>query len=195
MRGAITLLALLVCGASSAQATETYVFDTLHSKPTFEFKHLGFTTQTGRFDKVQGTVSLDRSAQTGRVHFSIESASLNMGYGTATPDSPGFKLLRVDAFPTIEYQSEELFFDDQQRVLAAKGMLTLLGVSKPVTLWLSRFSCSFSTAFKVEMCTANITASLMRSEFGMTDYIPAISDEVRLSIPVEAYLQVEEGTE
>ena len=140
-------------------------------------------------------MTLDRSAQTGRVHFSIESASLNMGYGTATPDSPGFKLLRVDAFPTIEYQSEELFFDDQQRVLAAKGMLTLLGVSKPVTLWLSRFSCSFSTAFKVEMCTANITASLMRSEFGMTDYIPAISDEVRLSIPVEAYLQVEEGTE
>ena len=47
MRGAITLLALLVCGASSAQATETYVFDTLHSKPTFEFKHLASPRKPG----------------------------------------------------------------------------------------------------------------------------------------------------
>ena len=195
MRSAITSLALLVCWASSVQATETYIFDTLHSKPTFEFKHLGLTTQSGRFDKVQGTVTLDRPARTGRVHFIIESASLNMGYGTATPDSPGFKLLQVDHYPTIEYRSEELFFDDQQRVLAATGVLTLLGVSKPVTLWLSRFSCTFSNTFKVEMCTANISASLLRSEFGMRDYIPAISDEVRLSIPVEAYLQVEGTSE
>jgi polyisoprenoid-binding protein YceI len=184
-----TLLAFLACAASAVQAAENYVFDTVHSTPTFEFKHLGLTTQIGHFDKVQGTVTLDRAARSGSVRFSIDAASLNMGFGTATSASPGFALLQVDKFSTIEYQSEQLFFDEQQRVVAAAGHLTLLGVSKPVTLWVSRFSCAISATFKVEMCAANITANLRRSEYGMRDYIPAISDEVKLTIPVEAYQQ------
>lgn len=174
---------------------QTYVFDALHSTPTFEFRHLGMTTQSGRFDKVSGVVTLDRAGRTGAVHFSIDAGSLNMGFGTATPDSPGFKLLQVRTFPTIEYQSDQLFFNDQGKVVAASGKLTLLGVSRPVNLWVSRFSCSVSPTFKVELCSANISASLMRSDFGMREFIPAISDEIKLTIPVEAYLQAAAGLE
>jgi polyisoprenoid-binding protein YceI len=113
-----TLLVLLASSASGVHAAQTYVFDSVHSTPTFEFKHLGLTTQSGHFDKVRGTLTLDRAARTGSVHFSVEAASLNMGFGTATPASPGFALLKVGNFPTIDYQSEQLFFDDQQRVVA-----------------------------------------------------------------------------
>jgi polyisoprenoid-binding protein YceI len=37
------------------------------------------------------------------------------------------------------------------------------------------------------MCAGNISATVKRSEFGMMRYIPAISDEVKVSIPIEAY--------
>ena len=30
-------------------------------------------------------------------------------------------------------------------------------------------------------------ATIKRSEFGMTKYIPTVSDEIRISVPVEAY--------
>ena len=40
---------------------------------------------------------------------------------------------------------------------------------------------------KKMMCTGNITTSIKRSDFGMVRFIPAISDEVKISVPVEAY--------
>jgi polyisoprenoid-binding protein YceI len=39
------------------------------------------------------------------------------------------------------------------------------------------------------MCAADITASLKRSDYGMVKYIPTVSDEIKISVPVEAYLQ------
>ena len=38
---------------------------------------------------------------------------------------------------------------------------------------------------KVKACGASMSSLLNRSEFGMTKYIPAISDEVNLNIQVE----------
>ncbi len=190
MRGASLVLALLACVVLPGRAAYTYVLDAIHSVPVFEFTHLGLSTQSGRFDRVQGRIVLDRAARTGKVEFTIDAASLNMGYGTATPDSPGFQLLRVREFSSIQFQSEQLFFDDQSRVVAAAGHLTLLGVTRPLTLWVSRFACSISPTAKVELCTGNITATVKRSEFGMLAFIPAISDEVRVIVPVEAYQQV-----
>jgi polyisoprenoid-binding protein YceI len=166
------------------------MLDAIHSVPVFEFTHLGLSTQSGRFDKVQGSFTLDRAGRSGNVEFNIDASSMNMGYGTATPDSPGFQLLRVREFSKIHFQSEQLFFDDQLRVVAATGNLTLLGVTRPLTIWISRFACSISQTFKVEMCTGNITATVKRSEFGMLAFIPAISDEIRVIVPIEAYKQV-----
>jgi polyisoprenoid-binding protein YceI len=112
-----------------------------------------------------------------------------MGHGAATPDSPGFQLFRAGEFASMRFTSDQLFFDDQLRVVAACGQLTLLGVTRPLTVWVSRFACSMSPTFRVEMCSGNVTATVRRSEFGMLAYIPAISDEIKVIVPVEAYKQ------
>lgn len=195
MQSLRAVLALLTVVAQTVYAADTYVFDVIHSVPEFEFRHLGLTTQSGRFDKVQGSIVLDRANRSGSVSFTIDAASLNMGFGTATPDSPGFTLLRVREFSNIQFQSTQLFYDDQQRVVAAAGQLTLLGITKPLTVWVSRFACSISPTFKVEMCSGNIAATVKRSEFGMLAFIPAISDEVKVSVPVEAYKQTQDGAD
>jgi len=83
-------------------------------------------------------------------------------------------------------KAERLSFDGDKPV-SAEGSLTLLGVTKPVTLTLTRFHCAPHPLNKRETCGADIIARLKRSEFGMTKYIPSVSDEVRLIIPVEAY--------
>lgn len=173
--------------ATPALAIDTYTMDASHCIPVFEFLHLGMTTQSGRFDKVRGKISIDPTHHTGSVHFEIDAASLNMGFGTETPDSPGYELFEVTKYPSISYQAEQLFFDDNARIIAAEGTLTLLGVSKPLTVWVSHFNCSLNPLNKKTMCAANITAMIKRSEFGMLKYIPGISDEIRVSVPVEAY--------
>jgi polyisoprenoid-binding protein YceI len=37
------------------------------------------------------------------------------------------------------------------------------------------------------MCAGDISATIKRSEFGMTKYIPTVSDEIKINVPVEAY--------
>jgi polyisoprenoid-binding protein YceI len=37
------------------------------------------------------------------------------------------------------------------------------------------------------MCGADATATIRRSEFGMGAYVPAVGDEVKLRIGVEAF--------
>jgi polyisoprenoid-binding protein YceI len=170
-----------------ANAADSYTMDTVHSIPAFEFSHLGMTTQTGRFDKAKGTVVLDRAAHKGSISYEVDTGSLNMGFGTETPESPGYQLFEVTKFPAISFKSDDLFFDDDNNVIAAEGQLSLLGVTKPINVWVSRFKCSVNPMNKKDMCAANITATVKRSEFGMIQYLPGISDEIKISVPVEAY--------
>ena len=161
--------------------------DAAHCIPEFEFTHLGVTTQSGRFDKANGTVTLDRATRKGSVYYEVDTRSLNMGFGTETPNSPGYVLFEVTKFPTISFRSEDLYFDNDGNVIAADGRLSMLGVEKSIHVWVSRFKCSVSPINRKDMCSANVKATLNRSEFGMLRFIPAISDEIRVSVPIEAY--------
>ena len=173
--------------AASTFAANHYSLDVVHSIPEFEFKHLGVTTQTGRFDKAHGAVVLDFAAHSGSVTYEIETASLNMGFGTESPDSAGYKLFDVVKFPKIVFRSNNLIFNRNNEVIAAKGRLTLLGITKPITVSVNHFNCSVNPMNKKEMCAGEIKAIIKRSDFGMLEYIPAVSDEINISIPVEAY--------
>jgi polyisoprenoid-binding protein YceI len=187
MKRCLGAMAVAAGFALPAYALDTYTIDATHCIPAFEFKHLGMTTQTGRFDRAGGKIILDPGSRAGSVYFEVDATSLNMGTGTETPNSPGYHLFEVARFPSISFRSDNLFFDDSDRVIAAAGQLTLLGVTKPLTVWVSRFKCSVNPMNKKMMCAGNITATVKRSEFGMMGFIPAISDEIKISVPVEAY--------
>jgi polyisoprenoid-binding protein YceI len=50
----------------------------------------------------------------------------------------------------------------------AQGTLTLHGVTKPLTLKINSFLCKQNPATKKEVCGADASASLNRSDFGVT---------------------------
>jgi polyisoprenoid-binding protein YceI len=70
--------------------------------------------------------------------------------------------------------------------VAAEGELTMLGVTKPVTLTITAFNCGVHPISKKDTCGADATASIMRSDFGMKYALPAVGDRVKLLIQVEA---------
>ena len=76
------------------------------------------------------------------------------------------------------------FKDDQPVSLA--GDLTIKGVTKPVTLTITHFQCMPHPMLKVEACGANATTQVKRSEFNMGKNVPYVSDEVTLTLAIEA---------
>lgn len=69
------------------------------------------------------------------------------------------------------------------------GDLTLHGVTKPVTLDVTVNKLAENPLAKKEEAGFSATATLKRSDFGMKTFLPAIDDEVKLILEVEAYKQ------
>jgi len=181
-RYAIITILLLVF-ASVAQAAENYSITPTKTAPNFEVKNLGFSTLSGRFNKTSGNVILDFKAKTGSVDLTIFTDSLDMGWWQAWSDhllDP--ELFNVKNFPTMMYKSDKLIFNGD-KVVGSEGQFTMLGVTKPIILVVNNFQCIKSNGKST--CSGQATSLIKRSEFGLSRYIPMVSDEVRISVPVE----------
>lgn len=166
-------------------AADTYTIDPTHTWPVFEVNHLGFSTQRGRFNKSSGKITLDSAAKKGSVELVIDAASLDMGFDKWDEHMKSDDFFNVEFFPTMSFSSNKLVFDGD-KVVAAEGSFTLLDITRPMTLSVSNFRCAPHPMNKKFTCGADITTTLKRSEFGMTKFVPAVSDEVKIFVPVEA---------
>lgn len=186
MKKFITAVVLATSVSVSAYAADTYSIDPNHTFPVFEVNHLGFSTQHGRFDKTSGTITLDMAAKKGSVDLKIETTSLDMGFPLWNEHMSADGFFNTAKFPTMTFKSTKLIFKDD-KVVAAEGDFTMLGVTKPLTITVNDFKCGDHPMLKKPMCGANITGTIKRSDFGMSKYVPAISDEIKIHVPVEAY--------
>jgi len=184
----IALAAVAVLVAFPAIAQETYVIDPVHSQPQWVATHIGFSQQRGNFGKATGKVTLDRAAKTGSIEVMIDAASIRTYDGRLDAIVKGERFFNVEKYPTIAFKSTKVTFDGE-RVVGADGELTMLGVTKPVSLIVANFTCGEQTFNKKPMCGAEATTTIKRSEWGMTDglKIGNPADEIKLTIPVEAY--------
>jgi len=180
-----SIIAIAALLSAPAHAADSYTIDPTHTWPVFEVNHLGFSTQRGRFNKSSGKVTIDSAAKKGSVELSIETASIDMGFDKWDEHMKSDEFFNVAKFPAMRFVSDKLVFDGD-KVVAAEGSFTLLGVTRPLTLTVSNFRCAMHPMAKKPACGADIAATLKRSEFGMTKFIPMVSDEVRISSPVEA---------
>ena len=179
--------ALAVLGFSgAAPAAESYTLDPDHTFPRFEISHLGFSTHHGQFNKTAGKLTLDRAAKTGSVEITVDTASIGTGDPALEKHLRSDDFFNIAKFPTMTFRSRAFKFDGEVPVAAA-GELTLLGVTRPLTLTISRVKCGPHPVLKKEECGAEVSGTLKRSEFGMKAYVPLIGDEVTLHIQVEAY--------
>ncbi len=182
----LALLAIAGAFALPAHAApETYVIDGTHTFPRFSYEHLGYSTQLSRFDKTSGKIVLDRAAKTGSVDVVIDTTSVDTGFAVFNEHIQGEDFFDTAKYPTATYKSSALKFEGD-KLVAVDGTLTLKGVSKPVTLAITSFKCMPHPMLKKDACGANATATIKRSDFGAGKYAPYVSDEVVLSIAVEA---------
>lgn len=170
--------------APAIAAPETYTIDPHHTFPTFEVSHLGYSIQRGRFDKTSGTITLDLAAKSGSADIAIETASIDMGFEEWNKHVDE-KFLNSAKFPTMAFKSSKFKFKGG-KVQEVSGDLTLLGVTKPVVLKLDVFKCAPNPMMKKDVCGANATTTIKRSDFGMNAYLPMIGDEIKIAFGIEA---------
>ena len=166
-------------------APETYVIDNNHTYPKFEYVHFGYSLQQSRFDKTSGKITIDRAAKTGSLDITSDVKSVNTGSDVFNGHLKGEGFFEADKFPTINYKSTTFKFDGDKPA-AIEGNLTIKGITKPVTLALTGFNCMPHPMSKKDVCGANATGKVKRSDFGLGKYVPNVGDEVTLSIAVEA---------
>jgi len=183
------LLCALAVASGGALAQETYVIDGSHTVPMFEIRHMGMSLQRGFFTNTLGRVTLDRGAKTGSIQVDIGTGSLLTASRVMSDVLKGVGYFNADQFPTMRYVARDVVFDGDAPV-RANGELTLLGVTRPVPLAIADFHCGEQFLTHRPMCAAEATATIRRSDFGMTGGLPAaVADDVRIVIPVEALRQ------
>jgi polyisoprenoid-binding protein YceI len=174
-------------------APESYTMDPYHTFANFEVDHNGVSTIRGRFDRQSGKFSIDRAAKSGSVELAVETASVSTGDNDkgGRPRSRDEHLRSADffnvaEFPQMTFKSTAVKFSGEAPA-EISGNVTLLGVTRPVTLHVDRWVCKPNPMSKKDMCGGNFSGAIKRSDFGMKFAIPGVSDEVKLFIGVEAY--------
>jgi polyisoprenoid-binding protein YceI len=170
---------------TAAAAPETFVIDMPHSFSNFEVGHLGINWIHGRFNKTSGKITLDRVAKQGTIEAEIDVSSVDTGFTRRDELLRSEDYFNASKFPTITFRSNTLRFKDDALV-GADGELTMLGVTRPVGLELVSFKCITHPGNKREICGAVARTTVKRSEFGMTRASSSLSDEIRISINIEA---------
>lgn len=183
------ILAALPLIASAAM--ESYPLDPYHTYPAFTVEHWGLSMMRGQFDRTTGKFSFDRAAKTGSTELTIETASITTGDNVkgSRPQSRDDHLrsgdfFNVKEFPTMTFKSTKVNFSGDLPS-SVEGNLTLLGVTKPLTLSFERFKCGQNPFSKKDRCGGNAVGKFKRSDFGMKYAIPGVGDEINLSIEFE----------
>ena len=113
----------------------------------------------------------------------VDDAGLELGVAmneaAITPD-----WLNTEQHPVMTYQGKMRFEGDTP--VGVDGQLTLLGVTKPLSLKINQFKCIQHPFYKKEVCGADAEAEIDRADFGMTKGVEWASGKVKLRIQVEA---------
>jgi len=177
--------AAFLAALPASAAVENYSVDPNHTFPAYEIGHFGYSFQRGRFDRTSGRISLDTAAKKGSADIAIDTTSIDTGHPKLTAHLQTDEFFDAAKYPQITFKSGDFTFEGEN-VKSARGDLTIHGVTRPVTFKVEHYYCAPHPMLKKKICGADLTATIKRSEFGMTKYLPMLADDVLLRVNVEA---------
>ncbi|MBS0505231.1 MAG: YceI family protein [Proteobacteria bacterium] len=166
-----------------------YKIDPNHTLVTWTVDHLGFTPYTGIFGSATGSLTLDpKNPSAAKVDVTIPvskvtTASEGLTAHLLRPGKDGGKPDFFGPSPAdAHFVSTKVMAKGQAATIT--GNLTLNGVTKPVTLEAKFYGAGKMPAAMggQENIGFTATATIKRSDFGVTMGIPLVSDEVKLNI-------------
>lgn len=191
--GALFLAGGLLLSPVESQAEPAdFVLDPDHTYITFFVSHLGFSDMAGMFRKSEGSFTYDEEAKELKsATITVKTDSVFSNHDKRDQHLRGADFLNVGEFPEMTFVASkaEKTSDTEGKVT---GDLTLLGVTKPITLDVT-FNKAGNYPFGDGHYALGFDAvgSFKRSDFGMSYGVDGniVGDEIKLVIGVEGIRQ------
>jgi polyisoprenoid-binding protein YceI len=181
------LIAVLLATTSGSALATTYTLDPNHTQVQFTWNHYGFTNLVGQFGKIEGSLEFDAADPTkSSVAATISTASIDSSIKKLDEKLVSPDYFDAAKFPAATFKSTRVEKGATPDKLKVTGDLTLHGVTKPVTLDVTVVKVGDHPLRKGAAAGFDATATLKRSEFGITNYLPMAADEVKIHVVVEA---------
>ena len=183
--GIVALLAVSTAQAgesalSSAKAG-SYKVESYHTQVGFSISHFGFTNYSGLFSGATGTLRLDPARLgTSKLDISIPVESITTTVTKLNDELKGDKWFDTAKFPQATFVSTQVVASTGGATVT--GNLTLHGITKPVVLHVRFIGAGVNPLDKAYTVGFEATGTIKRSDFGVTTYLPAVGDEVQLTI-------------
>jgi polyisoprenoid-binding protein YceI len=185
--GAAFAVVVLFAQASLSPAlaqTASWQIDPAHANAQFSVSHLGISKVQGEFTNVTGTVQLDDKDVTK----SVVNATIDVSTVYTRNDGRDKDLkenfFEVAKFPTMTFVSKSITRGADGK-LQMSGDLTLHGITKPVTFAVDGPSEAIKDPWGNQRRGASATATIHRSDFGITKYAGMIGDDIAINLDME----------
>ena len=191
--GSLVLLLLIgSAGITEPMGIETYEIDTAHSMIIFRAKHNDVSYNYGRFNEFSGKIVMTSTDVSGNmvpgslVEFEVKTASVDTGNEKRDQHLRSSDFFSAKQFPVITFKSTEVKAKKGAKdVLEVTGDLELHGVKKSITVDVEITGRAKGKQGESLIGFESIF-TIKRSEFGMTYGMGPVSDDIRLTVSVEA---------
>ena len=191
--GSLVLLLLIgSAGITQSMGVTAYEIDTAHSMIIFRAKHNGVSYNYGRFNEFSGKIVMTSTDVNGNmapgslVEFEVKAASVDTGNEKRDQHLRSSDFFSAKQFPVITFKSTEVKAKKGAKdVLEVTGDLELHGVKKSITVDVEITGRGEGRQGE-SLIGFESTFTIKRSEFGMTYGMGPVSDDIRLTVSVEA---------
>ena len=147
----------------------------------FSIGHFVVSSTQGRFLSFDGTLRFDpQSPDRGTVVIHVSPGSISTDNAARDEHLRSADFFDAQKYPSALFESTALV-RNSDRTGKVTGTLSLHGTSRPVSLDVTYLTLDPHA----DMQRFTATGKLKRSEFGMTNYLAVIGDEVTLTIEAE----------
>ena len=160
----------------------TYKVESYHTQVGFSISHFGFTNFSGLFAGASGTLHLDPAQLTiSKLEVTIPVQSVTTTVSKLDEELKGAQWFDTAKFPSATFSSTKVVSTGKGDATIT-GNLTLHGVTKPVVLHARFVGAGVNPLDKAYTVGFEVTGTIKRSDFGVTTYLPAVGDDVQLTI-------------
>ncbi|BDO02498.1 polyisoprenoid-binding protein [Klebsiella quasipneumoniae subsp. quasipneumoniae] len=181
----LSLLALYI-PVSQAAATE-YSLDPQHTSVVIAWNHFGFSNPTAYISDVSGKLSFDKdNPEKSSVHVTLPVKTIDTHVKALTDEFLGKEYFDVNTYPEATFQSTRVESKGDNKY-DVEGNLTIKGITKPVVLHATLNKQDMHPMVKKQAIGFDATGVIKRSDFKLDKYVPAVSDNVTITLSTEAY--------
>ncbi len=188
---AVILALLTLLAAARSYADEpvppagAYELDTGHGYITASYDHFGFSRPEIGFASFSVDLVVPEDAATGMsLDVTIDAASVTSRVEALDEHLRGEDFFHTDRFPQIHFRALTATARGDNR-WTIPGELTIRGTTRPVRLEAELNKAAMHPIHQVPALGFSATTTVKRSDWGLSLYAPAVSDELDIRINVE----------